>query len=474
VAPRRFGDAVVYQVYPRSFQDSDGDGVGDLGGILGRLDHLTWLGVDALWLSPIHPSPNADWGYDIADYDGIAAELGTLEDFDRLVEGCHARGLRLLLDLVPSHTSIAHPWFREHPERYCWHDGPSPPNNWRATFGGPAWSRDPMSGRWYLHSYYPEQPDLDWSRPDVVEAMQAVIRGWRERGADGFRIDACTRIAKDPERRDDPPRTTPSPFNWHPEYGALDHVRSKDGPGIGAALAAIREAAGDAPLVAEATLPNEQLGRYLEHVDACFAFELQAAAWTAPALNHALGRALELEDGLAWVLGNHDVPRLASRVGPERAAAAAVLLLTLPGPVFVYQGDELGLADGPAPGQPLDRAGRDGARTGIPWQAGAAHAGFTTGEPWLPVAEPSGWAGGTAAEQRSDGGSHAALHRDVIALRRELSGPATTVDLGPDTVAFARGDAVVAIRPDGGPVAAPEGRLLLRTARGDGIVVRRA
>lgn len=196
-------DAVVYQVYPRSFQDSDGDGVGDLRGIAHRLDHLVDLGVDALWLSPIYPSPLADFGYDLTDHTAVDPTFGTLADLDRLVAEAHARGLRLLMDFVPCHTSIEHPWFGEHPDRYIWADGGArggPPNNWRSAFGGPAWTFDERRGRWYLHSFYPEQPDLDWRNPDVVEAMQAVIGFWVDRGVDGFRLDAIEQLVKDARR----------------------------------------------------------------------------------------------------------------------------------------------------------------------------------------------------------------------------------------------------------------------------------
>ena len=185
-------DAVVYQVYPRSFQDSDGDGIGDLRGIEQRLDHLAWLGVDALWLSPIYPSPMADFGYDVADYKGVDPVFGSLDDFDRVVDAARERGLRVLMDVVPCHTSIEHPWFREHPDWYIWRDEP---NNWLSAFGGSAWSR--LGDRWYLHSFYPEQPDLDWRNPEVVAAMQDVFRFWLERGADGYRIDAIDRLLKD-------------------------------------------------------------------------------------------------------------------------------------------------------------------------------------------------------------------------------------------------------------------------------------
>src|SRR3954454_12453055 len=199
-------DALVYQVYPRSLQDSNGDGVGDLPGLASRLDHLVELGVDALWLSPIYPSPLADFGYDVSDYTAVDPVFGTLEDFDRLHQQARARGLRLLMDLVPCHTSIEHPWFHEHPDWYIWADEP---NNWVATFGGSAWGFDEERGRYYLHSFYPEQPDLDWRNPEVVEAMHGVLRFWLERGVEGFSRDALARLLKAPDLRDDPPATEP-------------------------------------------------------------------------------------------------------------------------------------------------------------------------------------------------------------------------------------------------------------------------
>ena len=223
-------DAVVYQIYPRSFQDSDGDGVGDLHGIAQRLEHLVDLGVDALWLSPIYPSPLADFGYDVSDYTAIDPQLGTLDDLDALVAGAHERGLRVLLDLVFSHTSIEHPWFREHPDRYIWSPVDGPPNNWVTAFGGPAWSRDDESGRWYLHSFYPEQPDLNWRNPEVVAAMQDVVRFWLDRGVDGFRLDAIDRLVKDEQLRDDPPATKPFPLPLHPDAAPLEMRYSGNRP----------------------------------------------------------------------------------------------------------------------------------------------------------------------------------------------------------------------------------------------------
>jgi alpha-glucosidase len=302
----------------------------------------------------------------------VDPRFGTLADLDALVAGAHARGLKLLLDAVPCHTSIEHPWFRDHPERYVWSPVAGPPNNWRATFGGPAWSADPHGRGWYLHSFYPQQPDLDWRHPDVPAALQEVLAFWTARGVDGFRLDAIDRLRKDAQLRDDPPAGGPLALPERPEVAALDPVFSRDRPDVGASVAALRAAIVGAP-------PRS-----------------------------------------AWVQSNHDFPRLPDRVGARNARAAALLLLSLPGPAFVYQGDELGLADGPGRTPPHDRAGRDPHRHPMPWVPDAAHAGFTSGDPWLPVIVPDA---GTAAEQARAAGSPLALYRDLIALRRQLRGP---------------------------------------------------
>src|SRR2546421_3975028 len=225
-------NATVYQVYPRSFQDSDGDGVGDLRGIERRLDHLSWLGVDALWLSPIYPSPLADMGYDVTDHTAVDPAYGTLADLDSLVARARERGMRVIMDYVGCHTSVEHPWFREHPGRYIWSDRDGPRNNWIASFGGSAWSPDPFGRGWYLHSFYPEQPDLDWRNPDVVREMQDVMRFWLDRGVAGFRLDAIARLPKAPRFRDDPPASAPFPLPLPSEYAGLDHRHSVNSPDI--------------------------------------------------------------------------------------------------------------------------------------------------------------------------------------------------------------------------------------------------
>jgi alpha-glucosidase len=406
-------DAVVYQIYPRSFQDSDGDGVGDLRGITQRLDHLAYLGVDALWLSPIYPSPLADFGYDVSDYTAVDPAFGTLDDLNELVAAAHEQGLRVLLDLVPSHTSIEHPWFREHPDWYIWSPVDGPPNNWIAAFGGSAWSLDEASGRWYLHSYYPEQPDLDWRNPEVVAAMQEVVRFWLGRGIDGFRVDAVQGLVKDAELRDDPPSSGTFGLPLGEEYGRLDHVYSTNRPETIDALQALREAAGDALLVGEVYLPTRELAPYLGPLDLVFGFELLFAPWEPERLRAAVEPALALER-VAWVLSNHDFPRLASRLGPEHAREAATLLLKLPGTAFVYQGDELGLPNGPGADPPFDRAGRDAFRHPMQWDSSPA-GGFTTGTPWLPPVDP---AERNVEAQRGDPDSLLEHYRRLIAERR--------------------------------------------------------
>jgi alpha-glucosidase len=440
-------DAVIYQIYPRSFQDSDGDGVGDLRGIVGRLDHLVELGVDGMWLSPIHPSPLADFGYDVSDYTEIDPTFGSLADFEALVGAAHERGLRVVMDLVASHTSIEHPWFSVHPDWYVRAGGDRPPNNWVSMFGGSAWSRDPARGDWYLHTFYPEQPDLNWRNPEVVAAMGDVVRLWRARGVDGFRLDAISLLLKNPELRDDPPAREPFPLPLPAEYARLEHVHSADRTGIGEPLAGLREAAGDALLVGEAYLPTADLDNYLEHLDLAFVFELLYASWEAPALARAIERGMRLRSGdspgAAWVLSNHDFGRLASRFGPENARVAALLLLTLPGTAFVYQGDEIGMTDGPGGPRPFDRAARDGYRHPMRWDRVG---GFTTGTPWLPLLNADGQ---NVAEQTGDPTSLLELYRALIALRRDLRGEFRVLEPHGGLLAFERGDRLIAINISG-------------------------
>jgi alpha-glucosidase len=444
-------NALVYEIYPRSFQDSDGDGVGDLEGIRSRLDYLRWLGVDAIWIAPIYRSPLADFGYDVSNHTAIAPELGTDADFDRLIAEAHSRGIRVLLDLVVSHTSIEHPWFRERPDYYVWADD-GPPNNWVASFGGPAWSRDSGSGRWYLHSFFAEQPDLDWRNPAVREEMAAVVRHWLDRGVDGFRIDAVDRLIKDAALRDDPVGARPFPLPLHPECQHLDPIHSRDDPEIGLALAALREAAGEAPLIGEVYLPADRLGRYLADLDRLFAFDLLHAPWDAERIATVLARLVEAAPeaaSLAWVTSNHDFSRVASRWGERAVPGAAMLLLTLPGTAFVYQGEELGMVDGPGAEPPLDRFRRDGCRHPMQWEAGPG-GGFSAGPPWLPLTDPGRR---NVTDQRSDPGSTLNLFRRLIAVRRELSGPLAELELSGSRLSYRRGRhrVVLNLGRDGAP-----------------------
>jgi alpha-glucosidase len=463
---------VVYQVYPRSFQDSDGDGIGDLAGIRSRLDHIDWLGVDALWLTPIYPSPLADFGYDVSDYTDVDPVFGDLREFDRLAEEAHARGLKLLMDLVPCHTSIEHPWFREHPDWYIWADRP---NNWVAAFGGSAWERysypaqpaEPadsvLDERYYLHSFYPEQPDLDWRNPEVVAAMQEVLRFWLERGADGYRIDAIDRLLKDPQLRDDPPAAEPYGLPVSDEEAKLALSNSRNAPDTGDALAKIREAAGDAFLVGEVYLPSLRWQPYSDHFDAVFAFELLLTSWDADLLNRAIDACTRIPGQAAWAMSNHDFGRLATRFGSENARAAAMMLLTLPGPAFLYQGDEIAQGDGP-PGQSrYDRAGRDRFRHPMQWD-GSSGGGFSTAAPWLPPVDP---AERNVEGQRDDPDSTLTLVRELIALRRELGDGFELLDAADGVVAYRRGDHAVAVNttPEPRPVRL-RGQARLQTVRG--------
>ena len=451
---------VVYQIYPRSFQDSDGDGIGDLRGIETRLDHLAWLGVDALWMSPIFPSPMHDFGYDVSDYTGVDPVFGDLGDYDALVAAARQRGLDVLMDIVPCHTSIEHPWFVEHPDWYIWADAP---NNWISTFGGSAWQEYPnpaqpaepaASGRgaYYLHSFYPEQPDLDWRNPEVVAAMQQVVRFWLDRGAAGYRVDAIDRLLKDAQLRDDPPASRPYGLPLAEEEAKLALTNSRNAPDTGAALARIREAAGDAYLVGEVYLPSAKWQPYSEHFDSVFAFELLHAPWDAELLRRVI-EATTRQPGAAWAMSNHDFGRLPTRFGPHNARAAAMLLLTLPGTAFLYQGDEIGQADGPGGERKFDRAGRDCFRHPMQWDA-SPHGGFTDGEPWLPLVDPRQH---NVDAQRDDPGSMLTLVRRLIAARRELGPVLSLLDSEPGVLAFERGRHRVMLNTTAEPRAAPDG-----------------
>ena len=435
---------VVYQVYPRSIQDSNGDGIGDLKGIEQRLDYLVWLGVDAIWISPFYPSPMADFGYDVADYCGVDPIFGTLQDFDSLLAAAHAKGLKVLIDFVPNHTSDQHPWFlesrasRSTPKRdwYLWRDrkphGEAPTNR-LSVYEGSAWAYDETTRQSYLHSFLPEQPDLNWRNPQVEQAMFDVLRFWLDRGVDGFRMDVLWYLIKDDEWRDNPPNPEFDPAR-SPPHMTLDPVYSADRPETLEIVKRMRRLLdgypGDRVMVGETYLPIKRLAAYYgdrgDGAHLPFNFKLIQAEWNATEID-ALVRRYEaaLPDGAQpnWVLGNHDNPRVASRIGPARARAAMVLLLTLRGTPTLYYGDELGLTDVEIPTErvqdPREKTqpghGRDPERTPMPWSA-ELNAGFSPGEPWLPL-NPD-WPKRNVEAERADPDSLLNLTRALLALRR--------------------------------------------------------
>ena len=443
-SPRWWQRGVVYQVYPRSFMDANGDGVGDLRGIIERLPYLQWLGVDAIWLSPIYPSPMADFGYDVSDFTAIDPVFGTLDDFDALVAAAHRADLRVILDFVPNHTSVEHEWFREsrssrgNPKRswYIWRDpapGGGPPNNWRSTFGGSAWEWDERTRQYYYHAYLKEQPDLNWRTPEVRAAMLDVLRFWLAHGVDGFRVDVIWHLVKDLEFRDNPvnPAFQPGQAPFH----ELLPVYSTDRPEVHEIIAEMRaavESAGDRVLIGEIYLPVERLvvyyGRTGRGLHLPFNFQLIEIAWDPRIIGEAIDRYEELlppEGWPNWVLGNHDKRRVASRVGPPQARVAAMLLLTLRGTPTMYYGDELGMADVPIPPDqvkdPWERnepglgLGRDPVRTPMQWSP-APNAGFTAGTPWLPLAATFGEV--NVETSRGQERSLLSLYRRLLQLRR--------------------------------------------------------
>ncbi|HUG13444.1 MAG TPA: alpha-amylase family glycosyl hydrolase [Thermomicrobiales bacterium] len=447
--------AVVYQIYPRSFQDSNGDGIGDLQGIIDRLDYVNdgtdrSLGVDAIWLSPTFPSPMKDFGYDVSDYCDVHPDFGDLAAMDRLIDECHRRGIRLLLDWAPNHSSDQHPWFiesrasRDSPRRdwYYWRDPKpdgAPPNNWRSVFGGPAWTIDARTGQYYLHSFLKEQPDLNWRNPEVVQAMHDVLRFWMERGVDGFRIDVLGMIVKHPDLPDNPinPDYEPSMPDTHK---VLDH-HSLNYPDVFDAVAGIRRVLDEYPgrmAVGEVFGPADVIARYhggeaLDGLHLAFNFQLLVhdgvqSPWDSEFMRGVVS-ALEssLPDGAqpCYALGNHDQPRLASRHnhdgrGQERSRAAALLLLGVRSTPFLYYGEELGMVDVDIPEDRLQdparfyHHGRDPERTPMQWDASAGR-GFTEGEPWLPF----GPVEINVAAQQDDPGSLLSLYRDALRIRRD-------------------------------------------------------
>ncbi|MGW0504196.1 glycoside hydrolase family 13 protein [Micromonospora sp. NPDC003241] len=513
-------EAVIYQIYPRSFADSNGDGIGDLPGITARLDHLTELGVDAVWLSPFYPSPQADAGYDVADYRDVEPLFGTLADADELIAQARARGLRVIVDLVPNHTSSAHQWFQAalaaapgSPERqrYVFRDGRGPdgvepPNDWQSVFGGPAWTRVP-DGQWYLHLFDTAQPDLNWDAPEVRAEFLDVLRFWLDRGVDGFRVDVAHGLVKQADLADwrEPQEILsgqeadkPRPPMWdqdgvHEIY--RDWRRLLDGY------------PGERVLVAEAWVePAERLARYVrpDEMHQAFNFEYLVASWTAPAQYAVITRSLEATDAVGapstWVLSNHDVVRHASRLGlpvgtvrpngigvgdeqPDaalglrRARAATLLMLALPGSAYLYQGEELGLPEHTSlPDEARQdptwersghtQRGRDGCRVPIPWEADAPSYGFgPTDASWLP--QPPVWAEYARDRQRDVPGSTYEMYRTALRLRRTHGlgrGTLEWLASDDDVLTFRNGDLVVSTNFGPESIPLPDGTLVHSSA----------
>ncbi|WP_190821642.1 glycoside hydrolase family 13 protein [Saccharopolyspora pogona] len=518
-------NAVTYQIFPRSFADANVDGVGDLQGVTSRLDYLAWLGVDAIWLTPCYPSPWVDGGYDITDHRGIDPSLGTLQDFDRMVSAAHERGIRVLIDIVPNHTSDRHEWFRQaltagpgSPERdrYIFRDGKGPrgecpPSNWESRFGGSAWSRVP-DGQWYLHLFAPEQPDLDWANQEVRAEFLDVLRFWGRRGVDGFRVDVAAALVKDlrePLREvvggegssglDDFAANPDHPFLDRPEvhdvYRDWNRVFHEfDPPLVG---------------VAEAWVRGDRRVRYIRpgELQQAFNFEFLRVRWQASEYRRIVSESIDGASSVGttatWVLANHDVVRQASalglpadvdlrvwlasdgtesppdlELGTRRARAAILFALALPGSAYLYQGEELGLpevADLPAdvlrdPKWMHSRhkeKGRDGCRVPLPWTRDGVSFGFSAAPPWLP--QPADWGDYSVESQRGDPSSMLELYRAALRVRRGFSsgerfGWDDQHNVG-DVLAFWRGSNILVL-VNTGPVAIllPPGELLLSSA----------
>jgi alpha-glucosidase len=434
---------VIYQIYPRSFQDCNGDGVGDLAGILQRLEYCAALGVDALWLSPIYPSPMADFGYDVSNYTDVDPLFGSLQEFDALVARMHQRGLKLILDYVPNHTSDQHPWFQESRasrgsakrDWYLWRDpapGGGPPNNWLSQFGGSAWEWDPHSGQYYYHAFLEEQPDLNWRHPGVRAAMFDVLRFWMRRGVDGFRVDVLWHLIKDDQWRDNPPNPGYRPSD--PPHLSQIPLYNTDRPEVQELVTRMRgvvDEFSDRVLIGEIYLPVERLVAYygtrLDGVHLPFNFHLLQTEWNArsiASLIEVYERALPVGGWPNWVLGNHDNPRVATRLGTLQARVAAMLLLTLRGTPTLYYGDEIGMTSTDVPPEkiqdPFEKRvpglgmGRDPSRTPMQW-TGTVNAGFSTSEPWLPVSD--NYPVVNVTEEDADQHSLLALYRKLLRLR---------------------------------------------------------
>ena len=499
-------DGTLYQIYPRSYMDTNGDGIGDLRGITARLDHLQWLGIEGIWLDPIMVSPNKDWGYDVADYCDVDPALGNLADAEDLVREAAARGIRVMLDLVPNHSSDQHPWFRDsissrtskHRDWYVWADPKpdgSPPNNWVMAFDPrvPAWTFDEASGQYYLNQFLSTQPDLNWWNEDVRDAFDQILRFWFDRGVAGFRIDVCHSIVKDRDLRDNPLATKDD--HWWVQMSGLRSVYNASRPEVHDVLRRWRHLAdGYDPnrvLIGETyVLDPSRLGAFYgndDELNLAFNFTLLHSKFQGPALRASIEEAERYLPGNAWPVwtgGNHDNHRFPSRWcggDPAKTRAAMVMLMGLRGTPFLYYGDEIGMPDTEIPeGRVLDpvgvfhgaRMGRDPERTPMPW-TGAAGAGYTQPgvEPWLPFGDVAAC---NVADQRHDPDSMLSLTRDLIGLRDAMPelrrGSYTTLPSSTDGLwAWQRGDrTVVAMNCSDEAVEVPEagaGEIRISTIR---------
>ncbi|MDZ8202268.1 glycoside hydrolase family 13 protein [Microbacterium sp. SSW1-59] len=523
--PRWWRSAVIYQIYPRSFADSSGDGVGDLRGVTAHLDDLASLGVDALWLSPFQVSPQKDAGYDVADYCDVDPIFGSLADFDEMLAGAHARGIRIIVDLVPNHSSDQHAWFQQaltagpgsaERARYVFRDGKGedgevPPNNWESVFGGPAWSRvtepDGTPGQWYLHLFDASQPDFDWSNPEVREMFRGVLRFWLDRGVDGFRVDVAHGLVK----ADGLPDYTP-PADTGSMGGEQADVPYWGQPGVHEIWrdwrTVLEEYDGDRALCAEAWMPSPDITALWVRPDEmhqAFNFPYLETPWNAPALRKVITDSLRAFGGVGapatWVLSNHDVVRHASRlaltaenpqgagIGPDspgkpdpiigiaRARAATTLMLALPGSAYLYQGEELGLPEvidlpDHARQDPTwfrtngQRYGRDGCRVPIPWTSTAPAYGFSPdGASWLP--QPEEFATLARDIQETDPDSTLWLYRTLLAERRERhlgTGTLTWLNEYPDDIiAFRNGTLTILANTGTHPAPLPPGTIIAQS-----------
>ncbi|HEV2796553.1 MAG TPA: glycoside hydrolase family 13 protein [Nocardioides sp.] len=497
-------NSVVYQIYVRSFADSDGDGIGDLPGITARLPHLADLGVDALWITPFYTSPQHDHGYDVADYCDVDPLFGQLSDADDLVVRAHELGLRVIVDLVPNHTSDEHEWFKAalaaapgSPERarYLFRDSEDgPPNNWESVFGGPAWTQV-EDGQWYLHLFDSTQPDLDWRNPEVPEMFEGVLRFWLDRGVDGFRVDVAHGLYKEASLRDQVLADDEEPGSKH---GRVEHemverdVRDEpmwDQPEVHDVYRSwhkiLDEAGPDRMAVAEAWTPTvESMAAYVrpDELDQTFNFAWLLADWSAETfaevITDTLASVATTDASPTWVLSNHDVTRHVTRYGGgtqglARARAATLTMLALPGSSYLYQGEELGLEQvDVAPEHRQDPSylrtgepGRDGCRVPIPWSGTKAPYGFGPGadQPWIP--QPDDWASLTGEAQTGDPTSTLEFYREALRARREFAWTAgdsvEIVESGPDVLVLRRGPLTVALNCGTAPVELPAGELLM-------------